>query len=235
MRIADNIEMLEVGGGMGGGGTVYLTLAWDEDSLVLFDAGFPGQKESIIKAIGDAGRDARKLTHIILTHQDMDHVGCVKDMLALAPSAKVLMHEEEAPYLDGRKTPVKLAAMLADYDNLPPDRKKFCDMLKAGMANFLIKIDQTLTDGEALPMCGGIEVVHTPGHTPGHICLFLKESGVLVAGDALNIADGKVAGPNPQHTYDMEQGLKSEQKVRALPLRGVIAYHGGFARIAPRS
>lgn len=227
MKIANNVEMLEIGDI----GKVNLTLTWDDKNLVLIDAGFPGQTDEIVKAIAGAGFSADKLTHIIITHQDMDHIGCVTDLLKIAPSAKVMAHIDEAPYIDGRKTPIKLAAMLENYDSLPEDRKAWCDKMKEGYDNRKIPVSRTLSDGEVLPICGGIEVIHTPGHTPGHICLFLRESGVLVSGDAVNIQDGKPSGPNPQHTYDTELGMKSMEKTMKYLIKSLVSYHCGYLKI----
>ena len=227
MRIANNVDILEVGGPAD---AIYFALTWDEDHLVLMDAGHPGQTEAIVGAIADAGFSAERLTHIVITHQDMDHIGCVPDLLKLAPSARVMAHVEEAPYIDGRKTPIKLAEMLEKYDSLPEDRKAFCDWMKEAYAARKTAID-ILSDGEVLPVCGGIEVIHTPGHTPGHICLFLRESGVLVTGDAINIKDGVPSGPNPQYTFDLELGLRSMEKALAFPVKAMVTYHGGYLKI----
>ena len=65
--------MLEIGG-------VNLVLAWDENNLVLIDTGFPGQTDDIVKAIANAGFKAKELTHIIITHQDWGHIGCLMDL-----------------------------------------------------------------------------------------------------------------------------------------------------------
>ncbi|MCL2342289.1 MAG: MBL fold metallo-hydrolase [Firmicutes bacterium] len=204
MKIADNVEMLEIGIG---GGAIRPTLTWDDTRLVLIDAGYPGLEDLLIQAIADAGFSAENLTHIILTHQDMDHIGCVPDLLRLAPAAKVLAHEIETPYIDGSKPHIK------------------------GLSGPGVPVNQTLTDGEVLDFCGGIEVLHTPGHTPGHICLFLQKSGTLVGGDAVNIADGKIIGPNPGYTYDMELGQKSLEKIKAWPIKGLISYHCGYLKM----
>ena len=228
MKIQNNIEVLEI---TGMGSTIFLTLIWDKENLVLIDTGFPGQTDAIAKAIDSAGFSASNITHIILTHHDIDHIGCTLDLLKLAPSAIVLAHLDEEPYIDGRKTPIKLAAILENYDSLPAEGKVWCDKLQEGFANRKVQVNQTLSDGEILPICGGIEVIHTPGHTPGHICLLLKESGVLVGGDAVNIADEMIAGPNPQHTYDLELGLQSFEKIKKYPLNAVISYHCGYLKI----
>lgn len=225
MKISDHVAMLEIAGN---GGSIYPTLLWDDDHLVLIDTGYPGQTEVIRSAIVDEGFCLEDLTEIILTHQDIDHIGCLPDLLKAAPKAGVLAHIEEAPYIDGRKTPIKLASMLEKYDTLSDDQKAWCDRLKVGFANRSVPITHHLTDGEVLAICGGIEVFHAPGHTPGHICLFLRGSRIMVGGDALNIADGQLTGPNPQYTYDIELGLRSFEKAKAFDMRGVVSYHCGY-------
>lgn len=222
MKLSSNVELLRVGG-------VNFVLTWDENNLVLIDTGFPDQTDEILQAIADAGFDAKqKLTHIIITHQDWDHIGCLMDLQRFVPSIKVIAHEDEAPYIDGRKTPIKLAARLEQYDSLPQDQRERCDSQKEFYAAQKITGTQTVYDGELLPLCGGIEVVHTPGHTPGHIMLYLRESRIMVCGDGANIADGRLAGPNPVHTHDMPLALESLEKMKAYDMSGIVAYHGGY-------
>jgi len=228
MKIANKVEMLEISGAAG---MVNLTLAWDDDSLVLMDTGFPGQTNDIVRAINAAGLSAEKITHIILTHQDIDHVGCAKELLKLSPGAQIMAHAEEVPYINGEKTPIKFAAMFEHYDSLTADQKNWCEQLKQTFPRLAISVSRTLSDGEVLSVCGGIEVIHTPGHTPGHICLFLRGSRILVTGDALNVLDGKLMGPNPQYTFDMELGLCSVEKAKKFPFNAVVSYHGGYLEI----
>ena len=66
------------------------------------------------------------------------------------------------------------------------------------------------------------------GHTPGHIALHLKESRIIVCGDAANVINGEVASPNPIHTQDIDLGEKSLDKIKSYDLKGVVAYHTGF-------
>jgi glyoxylase-like metal-dependent hydrolase (beta-lactamase superfamily II) len=69
-------------------------------------------------------------------------------------------------------------------DALPEEeRLKVLDMFE----NASVEVDMVLTDGEELTYCEGIIVIHTPGHTPGQICLYHKESKTLIVGDALNV------------------------------------------------
>lgn len=59
----------------------------------------------------------------------------------------------------------------------------------------------------------GLEVISTPGHTPGHIVVFDRASGLLVAGDAINTSGGVITGPNPDFTPDMVSAESSVAKI----------------------
>lgn len=59
----------------------------------------------------------------------------------------------------------------------------------------------------------GLEIIATPGHTPGHVVVFDADSGLLVAGDAINTAGGAITGPNPDFTPDMTTAEASVAKI----------------------
>ena len=234
MKIAENAAMLSLTASIPDREmALYLTLAWDDNNLVLIDAGIPEQAQAIAQLIADEGFDVKNLTHIIITHQDMDHIGSVPELLKMAPGAKILAHRDEAPYMDGRKVPVRLAELLEKYETFPPETQVQIDEYKKEVESgkFKLKIDQELTDKEVLPICGGIEIVHTPGHMPGHIALFLRSSSIMVCGDAANITDGAIEGPNPVHTADMDLGMQSLEKIKKYPMAGLVAYHGGYLAV----
>jgi glyoxylase-like metal-dependent hydrolase (beta-lactamase superfamily II) len=72
----------------------------------------------------------------------------------------------------------------------------------------------------------GLQVIHTPGHTDGHISLLDPVARVLVAGDAINGADGGVAGPNPQFSADHDLALESMAKLTAYDFDTIYFGHG---------
>jgi glyoxylase-like metal-dependent hydrolase (beta-lactamase superfamily II) len=233
MKLADGVEVLELPfrNPMGVQGIIDLTLIWDKDTVVLADAGFPGQLPQIREAMERAGVPFDRLDKVIITHQDIDHIGSLPDILKESPhKVEVLAHEVEKPYIEGSKplikmNPERLAKLFA---SVPEEQRKrvesaFANPPKAG-------VDTTVADGEVLPYCGGITVIHTPGHTPGHICLYLNQSKVLVTGDALVAADGELLGPNPQAAYDMETALQSLKKLTPYDIETVVCYHGGVYR-----
>ncbi len=225
MKLTDNVNILEI---KTENGSIFPVLIHDEENLAIVDSAFPLQINLIKEAVEKEGFRIENINKIILTHQDIDHIGNVKDILLVSKEAKVLAHEDEAPYLDGTKTPVKLYNMEKNLDKLPEESKQWYYTLKAGFENRRFNVDVPLKDGDIIPICGGVEVIHTPGHTPGHICLFVKNEGVLICGDGLNINDGKLVGANPVHTQDMELAKESIKKLQGYEIKSIVTYHGGL-------
>ncbi len=89
-----------------------------------------------------------------------------------------------------------------------------------------LKVDEILTEGQLLPVLGGLQVLATPGHTPGHISLFSPSTGVLFVGDSIISRDGSLVGSIPANTWDAEQAAASVRKQAALGARVVCSGHG---------
>lgn len=204
------------------------TLIWDEDTVILVDAGMAGNLSVIKKAMEDAGVPFERLDKIIVTHQDIDHIGGIKSILNELPEVKVLAHEEDKPYIQGEKKLVRVNANFMERINSLPEeeRKIVLNMLE----NISVPVDRTLADGEELTDCGGIIIIHTPGHTPGHICLYHKSSKTLIVGDAMNIIDGQLTGPNKLLLTEenLKTAVSSLKKFEKYDVENVIAYHGGL-------
>jgi len=71
----------------------------------------------------------------------------------------------------------------------------------------------------------GLRVIATPGHTPGHVCVFDPAGSLLILGDAMNNID-KLAGPNLQYTADMVQAHQSVKKLAKLKFERAVFGHG---------
>lgn len=229
--------MLEVAATvLGKPGFIYPTVLWDEKEVVLVDTGFPGQVGAIKAALDEAGLTGRRLTRIIITHQDIDHVGGLPDLLReSADGLEVLCHEEERPYLVREREPAKLAKLEANRDSLPEPMKQIYQGMKRFYGSLRVDIDRTLADGERLPWCGGIQVIFTPGHTPGHICLYHESSKTLVAGDALAVEEGRLVRAAAFTNLDTTQATQSLVKLADYDIQAAICYHGGlYACVANR-
>ncbi len=230
MKIESGIYMLEIPAKiMGMASVINPTVIWDKDSLVLIDTGFPGQLHQIQEAFEKDGIPFSKLKVIILTHQDIYHIGSISGILKEMPGrVKILAHEEEKEYINWGKKPVKLAKLEDRLEHLPDNMKIVYENLKAGFENNRVNVDKTLIDGQELPYCGGTTVVYTPGHTPGHICLYLKQWRLLIAGDILSIKEDLLVKADPDINFDNELNMKSMKKLMEYDIGTVICYHGGI-------
>ncbi|MDF2985102.1 MAG: Zn-dependent hydrolase, glyoxylase [Eubacterium sp.] len=217
------------------GGLMYPVLVWDDREAVLVDAGLPGQGDRILELVSKEGVQPERLTKIIITHHDMDHIGSLAQITALAGSrqqelkVEVLSHEIEKPYIQGELMPIKftpemLEQLKKQLAELPQEhQKEFQAMFAANKP----KVTGTVSHKLELQCCGGMTVIHTPGHTPGHICIYLKKFKTLIAGDALNADSGELMGPNPQHTYDMAKAKQSLTALADFDIQRILCYHGG--------
>lgn len=97
----------------------------------------------------------------------------------------------------------------------------------AGTADLpAISADRPLTALEDGDTVFDLQVLATPGHTPGHIAVLDPVNGVLVAGDALNTAAGTVTGPNPQFSEDMTTAAASVARLGSLAFGTLLVGHG---------
>jgi glyoxylase-like metal-dependent hydrolase (beta-lactamase superfamily II) len=72
----------------------------------------------------------------------------------------------------------------------------------------------------------GLRVIATPGHTPGHVCVFDPAGSLLILGDAMSNIASKLGGPNPQYTADMAQAHQSVKKLAGLKFERAVFGHG---------
>lgn len=231
MKLSARTEILEVVmlGSTGSVSTIHPVLVHGEDGATLIDTGMAGQLDRLAAAVEAAGTSLSQIKHIVLTHQDVDHIGNLPQLLNLLGDAvEVYCHEADKPYIEGELPLIKFnrerfAPML---ESMPPEaRAALEEMLAHPPAG---KVDHLLADGEHLPWLEDVKVIYTPGHTPGHLCLFLEEEGLLLAADAMRVVGGKLVGPAEAVTPDMPQALRSLQRLLEYPIRKVLCYHGGL-------
>ena len=232
MRIAEGVKMLAIKAAiMGKPAIIHPVLLWDSADVILVDAGYPGQLQLIREAMGDAGVPFGRLNKVIITHHDVDHMGSLKNIIAASPARPaVIAHEAEKPYIQGDLPPLKMAQLEARLDSLPREMKEVYEKLAAFYQHGTVPVSTTVTDGEELPYCGGIEVIHTPGHTRGHICLYVRRCKALIAGDAMKAEGGRLVRMPDTAVYDAELSMKSLRKLAKYDVRFVICYHGGLCR-----
>ncbi len=200
----------------------------DDTDCVLVDCSYVGSLVKLEEALRQKDILPEEITHIILTHQDHDHMGAAAAFKRKYPNVRLLASTEEAPYIAGLRKSLRLEQAEQLQKVLPEELqefgREFCKLLQSVEP---VPIDQLLSDGEWLPFCGGCEVLLTAGHTPGHISLFLPDFATIIAGDAIALEDGKPVIANPQFTLDMEKATASMQQLLSHPAKQIVCYHGG--------
>jgi len=176
---------------------------WEwKDGLTLIDAGMPNHVHTILDAITAKGWALHNIRRIIITHGDPDHVGGTAK-LKKATGAVVGCHTVDKVLLEhpSKRVPAiwwarpifAMLGFLPQFNALP------------------VHPDELYVDGQVLPE--GFIVVHTPGHTPGHISLIHRDRRLLIAGDALNNRGGKLQMPPPLFTPDRKNAERSVWKL----------------------
>lgn len=189
------------------GSTVFLLA---EDGLTLIDAGLPGSRAPLLAYLHGIGRSITELERIICTHGHPDHIGGVRELVG--PTVEVLMHPADLAALQGTFRDVLAAAHGGSR--------------RGHLIQFLTRHPgqaTPLTDGQVLPLAGGLEVIHTPGHTPGSICLFARGPQVLFSGDVLTVSRGKLGFANNLFSHDMRAARASLVRLADLDI-GQIAF-----------
>jgi len=192
--------------------TIHPTAVETDHGLVLLDVGLPGAPAQLREALADAGRSLDDVSMVLLTHHDGDHAAGLAELEDETPLI-VAAHEDEAPYVDGRRHPVKADP---DADRYPP-----------------VTVDLELTGGETFHTAAGpMWIVETPGHSPGHVALYFPDQRFLVAGDSLtndNEGADRFGGPKPHFTPEMDVAIESVGRLAELDVETTHCYHGGTA------
>jgi glyoxylase-like metal-dependent hydrolase (beta-lactamase superfamily II) len=189
------------------------------EGLTLVDAGTPREFAQIASQMEEGGYALGDVKAIVLTHCHSDHAGSAAKLAQ--HGARVLAHEDEAPYLEktaslpaGSFLRRVLVWLMARVYTAPP-----------------CAVDRALQDGETIEALGGLQVIHVPGHTPGNIALYQPERQILFCGDTIyNDAPFPfvkgIQAPPRFFSVDPDQALRSARALVERPIRVVCFGHG---------
>ena len=148
-------------------------------------------------AIVALGRSPAEIARFAVTHAHPDHIGGAGD-------AELLVH--------------------------PADRSRALRLNAGTVARHIAvrRLGSTtdLVDDAVLPVLGGLRVIHTPGHTPGSVCLYAERDGLLFSGDALWCdRSGALQRPNRYWSEDLEAARASVSRLVALDVGTILFGH----------
>jgi len=196
MEITKHVHILEEMKGS----YVYLVLG---EEPVLIDTGMSGKSEKVVKALAALGMQPTDLAHILLTHQDVDHIGNAR-RLQEQSGATLWAPKGEVPYIHGEAKG-------------PGLRRVIQTLMKVDRPH----VDRTYTAGQRI---GDIETIPAPGHTLDHTCLLYSD--VLLAGDLVTTRRGRLQASPKFLAWDLAALQRSIREVGARSFDWVCPAHG---------
>ncbi|MEM4483390.1 MAG: MBL fold metallo-hydrolase [Candidatus Methanomethylicia archaeon] len=176
---------------------VYIVLSGN--GYLLIDAGAPENDAKILKYLNENNFDLNKCRGIIVTHHHFDHMGCLAK-LKNKLKTRVIAHIEEAPYINGKKR------------------------IRRIMEVETVNVDLEVKDKD---MIDDLMVIHTPGHTPGSICLYHQMDKAIFIGDLVENENDNLIEIPIQYSLDPIGNRRSIKKVyETLDFEILLPSHG---------
>ncbi len=187
-----------------------------DGQVTLVDCGLKRAPRKIVKALSYVGKSPADVTRIVLTHAHLDHAGGARGMVGLTHADGVHVHAADAEYIR--------SGHAAPQDQSITSGRIFTRMPGGNFESTTVSAE--LHDGEILDVCGGLRVVHTPGHSPGHISLLHEDSGLLITGDAIFNVTSRLTWPIAALCTSYRQNQQTAQVLGDLDYSTVAFTHG---------
>ncbi|RME10923.1 MAG: MBL fold metallo-hydrolase [Ardenticatenia bacterium] len=194
---------------------VNVYLVQTHEGLWLVDASTPWDAKALLAALRSLGVERGDLRAILLTHGDFDHVGSAAHLRETL-HVPIWVHPADAEAVAGRA----------------PIRRRVVGGLATRLSIALssrlvhappVEPDRTLTDGEML--ADGVHVIHTPGHTDGHVCFFDEQRCLLFGGDVVRTSRRRTYRP-PFVLADADAQRQTLRKLATLKFDRAVFGHG---------
>lgn len=202
----------------------------DQGGVTLVDALFPASTPHLHRALSLIGRSLSDVRALVLTHAHFDHLGMAEELQR--GGVPLWLHRADAPiaahpyrYRPARPRivyPFRYPASIAILTAMTS---------VGGLAVHGVEEHSRLEHDAVLDVPGSPRVIHTPGHTDGHVALLLGDRDALLSGDALVTLDPYTAKTGPRvvaaaATNDPRRALASLGALADTGARAVLPGHG---------
>ena len=218
-----------------GPANVYVVTA---DPVTMIDSGTntPETENALMLGLADIGVYPEQIARVVVSHGHPDHFGLAPRIRELS-GATVMAGQADLPKLTSDRTMLHATGRLLLGEGMP--MATLVEMGERGESRSFRdlhpRVDGAvgLRDGDRLTFDGfDLEVLHLPGHTAGHICLYEPASGVLFSGDTLllEITPNPLLEPDPEDPSERRKSLvqytATLDRLADLPLSTVYPGHG---------
>lgn len=204
---------------------VCLFVVVGETSAVVVDTGVAGSPAA---TVGMLAPDLRVgISHVVISHADVDHCGGITAMRAIAPAAQVLCSHTDRPWIDSVDALIdnRYREFRHEYDI--DEEEEFCSWVRQNDDGG--RVDFSVTPPETLDLGGRtVELLHTPGHTRGHLTVFDPATRTAIVADAVLGAATPDAVGNPLYapTYRYVSNYRATiDKLRDLAPELLLGSH----------
>lgn len=237
IKVASGIHQLQIDIPNSTLGHTNSYLVQGRDGHLLIDTGWNSEEafKSLVGQLGETGTDIKDIRQIVITHSHPDHYGLVGRLREFSP-IKISLHQLEKEIIEFRYLKMdeylRYTSQWLQINGVPADLLPTAQTTPPGAGRMLASTLPDITilqEGETVSTgIFNFQVLWTPGHSPGHICLYEPTRKILFSGDLVipgitpNISLSGPTGANPLYDF-----FNSLDRVKRLDVELVLPGHPG--------
>lgn len=207
---------------------VHQYLLTENESAILIDSGMKDTPNNVISpALKEIGVTFDQLKTVIISHADVDHFSGLENLKKLAKHSTVIAHKLDAPWIESTEKILEeryFAYEILGVSHDEETKQWFIDSTQGSLIDIHINGDEVLHLGSDRY----IDIIHTPGHSPGHLSIYDRNNRAAIVIDAilwkgLYDTNGKIISPPPY--YSVSSYLESIEKILSLDVDVLLTGH----------